>query len=588
MAPLFSEQGRKRWYYLPLASTCRFACSYCQNTPRLSVEERSYESLAESFRKAKAANYAALVIPCNSWFRKDLRSLRALHDQFEIPLLVEWNERFLRETLGAPPELSDFSFCAGFIFTGENFTNADFSLMAESAGGRPYWIRWLGTKTGIANLKKLSPLPEQLQKKLFLEALIPREKNQGLLEPQEIYHELEQISQASAGWRPQPLPGLDAHEPLIDHFRNLEPEIKPLISIKPSPEVTPRVSVILPSYNNRRYLVNTLKHLANQDLPKRDFEIIVVDDGSDDDSQVAVKSLVDSWGNSLAFTYLFFPRLKPRKMGDHQFRAGVARNLGVKHSQAPLLVFLDSDILTPPHYLRALLETHQQFDLVQTRRVQLRREVSSEFTRYEEIMVGRDTYVTDEGYWENFQRSTNDWNRTERKWRFVCTYGLSLKRELFEKVGWIRKNYTFYGYEDTELGWDLAQMGARFHLSPLQVYHLDHRQERSEFENSHQRKLLLLQNSALTFYYNTLAPEVFEHLQWLFQPALSWRIRVASLLKKLAIPKPLIARIGGISQRTITFLVFSKNGLWRSSYPLRKIYYFSAYQWTKRINRERA
>ena len=93
-----------------------------------------------------------------------------------------------------------------------------------------------------------------------------------------------------------------------------------------------KVSVIIPTYNNRIYLLNTLLHLVQQDLPRDLFEVIIVDDGSTDDTYKTVRLLFETHSGRFNGSYVYFRRPKPRKMGDGAFRAGVARNLGVKNS----------------------------------------------------------------------------------------------------------------------------------------------------------------------------------------------------------------------------------------------------------------
>jgi glycosyltransferase involved in cell wall biosynthesis len=95
----------------------------------------------------------------------------------------------------------------------------------------------------------------------------------------------------------------------------------------------PTVSVIIPAYNAARYLADTLQSALNQTLG--DTEVIVVDDGSKDDTASVARS---------------FPAVKYV----HQANAGVsaARNKGAAHASGEFLAFLDSDDLWHPDKLR--------------------------------------------------------------------------------------------------------------------------------------------------------------------------------------------------------------------------------------------
>lgn len=96
-------------------------------------------------------------------------------------------------------------------------------------------------------------------------------------------------------------------------------------------QVTHNISLIIPLYNSGKTILSTLKGLESQ--TRKDFEVIVVNDGSTDDSA----KLVKEFKNQSKF---------PIKL-IHQNNSGPAkaRNLGVKHSSGDLIVFLDSDCI---------------------------------------------------------------------------------------------------------------------------------------------------------------------------------------------------------------------------------------------------
>ena len=57
------------------------------------------------------------------------------------------------------------------------------------------------------------------------------------------------------------------------------------------PDKTPRVSIVIPAYNSAATLEDTLTSCLDQDYPKDGLEIIVVDDGSTDNTGKIVKEL---------------------------------------------------------------------------------------------------------------------------------------------------------------------------------------------------------------------------------------------------------------------------------------------------------
>ena len=89
------------------------------------------------------------------------------------------------------------------------------------------------------------------------------------------------------------------------------------------------VSFIVTSYNYSQYVLETIKSLKNQTI--NDFEIIVVDDCSTDDTEKTVKSIDDS-------------RIKYIKL-EKNSGACVARNKGIEISRGEFIAFNDSDDL---------------------------------------------------------------------------------------------------------------------------------------------------------------------------------------------------------------------------------------------------
>lgn len=101
--------------------------------------------------------------------------------------------------------------------------------------------------------------------------------------------------------------------------------------------INPLVSVIVPFYNSIPFVLNSIKYLKNQTLTS--FEVILVDDGSEDKRISSVKKAIK---------------------GDKRFSlitqeykgAGGARNLGITHAKGDYVIFLDADDV----YHRELLE----------------------------------------------------------------------------------------------------------------------------------------------------------------------------------------------------------------------------------------
>ena len=306
-----------------------------------------------------------------------------------------------------------------------------------------------------------------------------------------------------------PPPQVDIYNLSIPKDLKLEPEIKPEFSFSISNK-KPLASIIIPSYNSIQELSITLKHLVQQDLTKKEWEVIVVDDGSEDETLSILKKL--NFLSHINFKFVFFPR-KLKRTGplDHRFRAGIARNLGVKQALGKFLFFLDSDILTPSFYISSVCNQLEKKNVIQHPRYHLTKEAPRDYSK---IDKHKHTFIKIDNYWENFYATAKNWNRKHLPWKYISTNTLCLKSTLFKQVGWFKKNYTCYGFEDTDLGYRLYQAGVHFKLNPINTYHL---YRPSEFFNSDTFKQKLLAQSANLFFHNNHSLKSYEEFCHLIQ-----------------------------------------------------------------------
>lgn len=201
-----------------------------------------------------------------------------------------------------------------------------------------------------------------------------------------------------------------------------------------------KVSVIIPTYNQKEILAKTLDYLILQDYPKEQYEIIVVDDGSTDATQEMVKSKMGSEAN---LRYLY-----QKKRGPH-----FARNLGIKKARGEIIIFVDSDIFTPSNFISEHVTFHQKFG---------------------DVVVSGPTVRTDR--LDNVFVDTN--RRKIKKWLFdfsgpsFITSNLSVKRKSLLRVGGFDEEFTGFGWHDWELGLRLKKLGlkAKRNINAI-VYH---------------------------------------------------------------------------------------------------------------------
>lgn len=91
----------------------------------------------------------------------------------------------------------------------------------------------------------------------------------------------------------------------------------------------PKISVIVPVYNTEKYIEKCLKSLDDQTM--KDFEVVIVNDGSKDESERAIK-------NYMRRTRMNIKYLKKENGG-----LASARNYGVERASGKYISFLDSD-----------------------------------------------------------------------------------------------------------------------------------------------------------------------------------------------------------------------------------------------------
>ncbi len=115
----------------------------------------------------------------------------------------------------------------------------------------------------------------------------------------------------------------------------------------------PRISVVIPCYNVAPLVEQSIRSALNQSHPPA--EIILVDDGSKDDTPAVIQRFIDAHDQ----------RLPTRIVLIRQKNAGVsrARNVGIVKAGGDFIAFLDGDDLFMPSKLEkqlALLEAHPE------------------------------------------------------------------------------------------------------------------------------------------------------------------------------------------------------------------------------------
>lgn len=107
----------------------------------------------------------------------------------------------------------------------------------------------------------------------------------------------------------------------------------------------PRISAIIPTHNGVRSVINTLQSICHQTLPPREYEILVVDNASSDNTGHAVEDFIRSQRCEASIRVI-----RENRLGLH-----FARNTGVIEARSEILAFTDDDIVVSSMWLEELL-----------------------------------------------------------------------------------------------------------------------------------------------------------------------------------------------------------------------------------------
>ena len=193
------------------------------------------------------------------------------------------------------------------------------------------------------------------------------------------------------------------------------------------------ISVIIPTYDEPERLCQTLASLAAQDYPGDRAQVVVVDDGSPAFPEAEVRTAAG-------------PNLRLLRNPTNQGRAR-SRNRAIEVAEGELVVFLDSDMTVPPHFLHAHARIHAQ---------QTGREA-----------IGNIRFST--GIDRNALTRYIDSRGVHRlapgepvPFKCFVTGNSSLERQRLLEVGLFDEDFRHYGGEDLELGYRLHLAGLEF------------------------------------------------------------------------------------------------------------------------------
>ena len=200
-----------------------------------------------------------------------------------------------------------------------------------------------------------------------------------------------------------------------------------------------QISVIIPTHNRLATLLACLRALREQTLARDQYELIVVDDASSDDTAATMRAQPD---------VLFFRQ--PQNAGP-----AAARNVGIRAASGRYVVFLGDDILVPPPFLAQHLAAHAQCpgDHVAVLGYAPWRQDRPITPLMRYLWAG--PLALRQFRYEAIQDAGNV------HYGFFYTCNLSLTRKFLLHNGIFDEEFRFAYGEDTELGYRLQRRGMR-------------------------------------------------------------------------------------------------------------------------------
>lgn len=219
----------------------------------------------------------------------------------------------------------------------------------------------------------------------------------------------------------------------------------------------PRVAIVVLNWNGKHHLGPCFDTLKALDYPEDAFEVVLVDNGSDDGSQAEVRER-HPWVRLVE---------NDRNLG---FSAGCNQGAAVSCDAAEkpdVLVFLNNDMHVDPGFLRALVAPIVRGDCAAT--------TAKMFSWDGSVLnsAGGGMNFHGIGIQRGYLEAPAPEYDEPRKTLFACGGAMAMDREVFHDVGGFDEEFFAY-YEDVDLGWRTWVLGHEVRYVPTSVVYHHH------------------------------------------------------------------------------------------------------------------
>ena len=202
----------------------------------------------------------------------------------------------------------------------------------------------------------------------------------------------------------------------------------------------PKVSVIIPTKNRSSLLVEAIERIESQTVPREQYEVIIIDNDSTDDTRNLLEQKARAYSNL-------------RHGLQEKPGAAATRNAGLRLAKGDLVLFIDDDVQATDSLIQAHVEFHQKTPNASV--------IGAVDMPWENTTDPFLRYLRDHRILNPYTPSKGPID-----FSYYHTCNVSTPTNVLLNVGGFNESFQIYGMEDIELGYRLEKAGSRMVFAP--------------------------------------------------------------------------------------------------------------------------
>ncbi|MFH1257062.1 MAG: glycosyltransferase [Candidatus Diapherotrites archaeon] len=202
-----------------------------------------------------------------------------------------------------------------------------------------------------------------------------------------------------------------------------------------------KASVIVPAFNAEKTIGQCLESLLQQSFGRKEFEVLVVDDGSTDGTAEKVKK----FGKEV------------KLIAQENRGPAAARNNGARNAKGEVLVFIDSDCVAEKNWLQEMVAPIDEAEKIVGVQGTYRTRQNEWVARFAQLEIGQ----------------RHEKMAEEKEIDFMGSYSAAFLKKVFLAVNGFDETFPIASGEDTDLSFRISSRGYRFYFNKnAVVWHL--------------------------------------------------------------------------------------------------------------------